>query len=70
MLEPKEETMNPLVSLITNGTVQAWEAAAFVAAAIAVRMAPERMKRPRQSNVDKRVLKDIGVEPGSITWIR
>ena len=59
--------MSPLFSTIGNGTVQIWEAALLVAAA-AVRVPPLRKKR-RASQLDSRTLKDIGVEPGSITWM-
>ena len=59
--------MSPLFSTIGNGTVQIWEAAMLMAAA-AVRVPPPRNKR-RAAQLDSRTLKDIGVEPGSITWI-
>jgi len=59
--------MSPLFSTIANGTVQFWEAALLMAAA-AVRVPPPRKKR-RDVQVDGRTLKDIGVEPGSITWM-
>ena len=59
--------MSPLFSTIGNGTVQIWEAAALMAVA-AVRMPPPRKKR-RAEQLDNRTLKDIGVEPGSITWM-
>jgi hypothetical protein len=59
--------MYPLFSTIANGTVQIWEAAMLMAAA-SVRVPPPRKKRlPAQ--LDSRTLKDIGVEPGSITWM-
>ena len=59
--------MSPLFSTIGNGTVQIWEAALLVAAA-AVRVPPPSKKR-RDAQLDSRTLKDIGVEPGSITWM-
>jgi hypothetical protein len=59
--------MFTLFSTITNGTVQIWEAAALMAAET-VRVAPPRKKR-RDAELDGRTLKDIGVEPGSITWL-
>jgi hypothetical protein len=59
--------MSPLFSTIANGTVQIWEAAALMAAAT-VRVPPPRRKR-RDAQLDGRTLKDIGVEPGSITWL-
>ena len=59
--------MGPLFSTIGNGTVQIWEAAMLMAAAT-VRVPPPRKKR-RAAQLDSRTLKDIGVEPGSITWM-
>ena len=59
--------MSPLFSTIGNGTVQIWEAAMLMADA-AVRVPPPCKKR-RAAQLDSRTLKDIGVEPGSITWM-
>ena len=59
--------MTPLFSTIANGTVQIWEAALLMAAA-AVHVAPPRGKR-RDVSLDVHTLKDIGVEPGTITWL-
>ena len=59
--------MYPLFSTIANGTVQIWEAAMLMAAAT-IYVPPPRMKR-RAAQHDSRTLKDIGVEPGSITWM-
>jgi hypothetical protein len=59
--------MSPLFSTIGNGTVQIWEAALLMAAA-AVRVPPPRKKR-RAAPLDSRTLKDLGVEPGSMTWL-
>jgi hypothetical protein len=59
--------MHPVFSTITNGTVQFWEAAALMAAAT-VHVPPPLRKR-RDAQLDSRTLKDIGVEPGSITWL-
>jgi hypothetical protein len=59
--------MFTLFSTITNGTVQVWEAAALMAAAT-VRAPPPRRKR-RAAQLGRSTLKDIGVEPGSITWL-
>jgi len=59
--------MQQLISSIADGTVQIWGAALLMTAA-AVRVPPLRKKR-RDVQVDGRTLKDIGVEPGSITWM-
>ena len=60
--------MYPLFSTIGNGTVQIWEAAVLMMAAATVQARPPRNKR-RDAQLDSRTLKDIGVEPGSITWL-
>ena len=60
--------MYPLFSTIANGTVQIWEAAVLMMAAATVRVPPPRRKR-RDAQLDSSTLKDIGVEPGSITWM-
>ena len=61
--------MSPLLSTISNGTVQIWEAVILVTAATSVHTpAPRKVKR-RDAQLDSRTLKDIGVEPGSITWL-
>jgi len=59
--------MNSFVATIADGTVQIWGAALLMTAA-AVRVPPLR-KKLRDVQVDGRTLKDIGVEPGSITWM-
>ena len=59
--------MHSLATTIASGTGQLWEAAVLMAAA-AVRASPRRKKR-REVPLDDRTLKDIGVEPGSITWL-
>jgi len=59
--------MNSFVATLANGTVQIWEAAALMAAAT-VRLPPPR-RRLRDAQLDSRTLEDIGVEPGSITWL-
>jgi hypothetical protein len=59
--------MNPLLSTIANGTVQIWEAAICMAVST-VHVPPPRRKR-RDAQLDSSTLKDIGVEPGSITWL-
>ena len=59
--------MNSFVATIADGTVQIWGAALLMTAA-AARVPPPRKKR-RAAQLDNRTLKDIGVEPGSITWV-
>mgnify|MGYP001823434310 FL=1 len=59
--------MYPLFSTFANGTVQIWEAALCMAAAT-VHVPPPRRKR-RDAQLDSCTLRDIGVEPGSITWL-
>ena len=59
--------MNPLVTTIANGAVQIWEAVALMAAAVI----PEipRRSEPRHVELDNQTKRDIGIEPGSITWL-
>ena len=59
--------MYPLFSTIANGTVQIWAAALCMATAT-VHVPPPRRKQ-RDAQLDSSTLKDIGVEPGSITWL-
>ena len=59
--------MNSFVATIADGTVQIWGATVLMVAA-AVRVPSPRNKR-RAAQLDNRTLKDIGVEPGSITWM-
>ena len=61
--------MYPLFSTIASGTVQIWEAAMIMAAATSVHAPAPRKKKRRDEQLDSRTLKDIGVEPGSITWL-
>jgi hypothetical protein len=58
--------MQQLISSIANGPGQFW--AAMLMAAAAVRVPLPTTKR-RAGQLDGRTLKDIGVEPGSITWL-
>jgi hypothetical protein len=61
--------MNTLVSTLTDGTVHVWEVA-IVAVAFAFRETSHHTAKTRQATPDSWTLKDIGVEPGSITWVR
>ena len=61
--------MYPLFSTIANGTVQIWEAAILMAAAASVHAPQPRKKKRRDAQLDSRTFKDIGVEPGSISWL-
>jgi hypothetical protein len=60
--------MTPLISAIANGTGQFWTAVTLFAVG-AVHTPPPKKKRSRPAHLDWRTLKDIGVEPGSITWM-
>jgi hypothetical protein len=62
--------MNLLVSTLANGTVHVWEAVAVVVTAIAIRGTQNQTNDTRQTKLDSGTLKDIGVEPGAITWMR
>ena len=65
--------MNPLVNSIASGTVQIWEALAVVAVALVPVGSREAVRagRPKARHVelDRHTRRDIGLEPGSITWI-
>jgi hypothetical protein len=60
--------MTPLISAIANGTDQFWAAVTLFAVG-AVHTPPPKKKRSPPAHLDRRTLKDIGVEPGSITWM-
>jgi hypothetical protein len=60
--------MTPPISAIANGTVQFWAAVTLFAVST-VHTLPAKKKRSRPARLDRRTLKDIGVEPGSITWM-
>ena len=65
--------MNPLVNSIAIGTVQVWEALAVMTVArvpVTLREAV-RAGKPKSHHVelDRHSRRDIGLEPGSITWI-
>lgn len=60
--------MRPLTKTTTSRTVQIWIAARrFLAERPHV--GPSKMKSHRPARLDRHTLKDIGVEPGSPTWI-
>ena len=58
--------MYQLISTSASGCGQL--SAAMLMAAALVRVPPPRKTR-RDAQLDIRTLKDIGVEPGSITWM-
>jgi hypothetical protein len=60
--------MTPPISAIANGTVQFWAAVTLFAIG-AVHTPPRKKKRSGPTHLDRCTLKDIGVEPGSITWM-
>jgi hypothetical protein len=61
--------MSPLFTTIANGTVQIWEAALCLVAATSVHAPAPCKNKSRDARIDSRTRKDIGVEPGSITWM-
>ena len=58
--------MHQVINTIANGPGQLW--AAMLIAAATVRVPPPRKAR-RDAQLDGRTLKDIGIDPGSITWL-
>ena len=66
--------MTPLINTIMSNGADALEAT-IVAAAAAVIVtgivaAEKPSKTEKQVRVDARTMADIGIEPGSITWMR
>lgn len=59
--------MNPMVNTIADGTGQLREAISMIAAAV-VPVLPRRTK-PCHTELDDHTKQDIGIEPGSITWL-
>lgn len=70
MVQIEDETMTGLVSTLADGTVQIWQATAVAGAAFAVWVIGARKPRSRHARIDSRTLADIGIERGSITWMR
>ena len=65
--------MSPLMTTIANASSTIWEATALVGAAVVAMGARsiESARKPKSAaSVDSRTMQDIGVEPGSLTWIR
>ena len=65
--------MSPLMNTIVNGAMNMVEIPVTIAttlAAIAVRSAEHDERKAKPGPVDARTMKDIGIERGSITWIR
>ncbi len=59
--------MNPLVSTIAIGTIQLWEALTLIAADIVP--VPSWRPKPRHIELCRHEKKDLGIEPGAITWL-
>ncbi|MGI9426587.1 MAG: hypothetical protein ACR2PA_25645 [Hyphomicrobiaceae bacterium] len=65
--------MSPLMTILANSSASVWETTALVGAvivAIGVRSTEPSRKPAQTSSVDRHTMHDIGVEPGSITWMR
>ena len=63
----KEAAMHPWIATLADGTAHVWDAATMIVATFAA--AGPRKPKGRQVELDRRTLKDIGVEPGAITWV-
>jgi uncharacterized protein YjiS (DUF1127 family) len=70
MVQDEDETMTGLVSTLADGTVQIWQATAVAGTALAIRLIGSGKPRRQNARLDPRTLADIGVERGSITWMR
>ena len=65
--------MSPLMTTIANGTTQITETLALMAATFAAAMVSSAQPKPslaRSEKINSHTLADIGVERGSITWMR
>ena len=65
--------MGPLLTTIGNGTTQVLEALTLMIASIApvsVSTTQPKAVTAKPEDLDSRTLADIGVERGSITWMR
>ncbi|MEM9360493.1 MAG: hypothetical protein AAGB04_30310 [Pseudomonadota bacterium] len=65
--------MSPLMTLLVTNTALVLKASTVVAAsalAVTVGASQSRSKGIDQESVARHTLSDIGVEPGSLTWIR
>lgn len=59
--------MTPLVSTIANSPFQMWEALAILAASFTPVFVVGA--KSRHVELDRHTKQDIGLQPGSITWI-
>ena len=59
--------MNPLFSTIANSPFQIWEAIAIMAATLTPAFTVGA--KSRHAELDRHTKHDIGLQPGSITWI-
>lgn len=65
--------MGPLLTTVGNGTTHVLEALTLMIAsiaAVAVSTAQPKAVTAKPEDLDSRTLVDIGVERGSITWMR
>ncbi len=65
--------MSPLMTLLVTNTALILKASTVVAAsavAVAVGASQSKSNVSEQESVARHTLADIGVEPGSLTWIR
>jgi hypothetical protein len=65
-----EDTMNLLVSTLANGTVQVWQATAIAGVALATCFIARGKPSAKSERLDGHTLTDIGIERGTITWMR
>lgn len=65
--------MTPLTANLVNGTIHIVEASTVLAAAMAagaLRLAQPSGKARRRGPINSHTLTDIGVESGTLTWLR
>ena len=66
--------MTPLIANLVNGTAQVFEVStvlvATMAAVVAFRITQPSAKPRARGTINRHTLTDIGVESGSLTWLR
>lgn len=62
--------MNLLVSTLANGTVQVWQATAIAGIALASYVVAHGRPSAKSERLDVHTMADIGIERGTITWLR
>ena len=65
--------MSPLITTITNSAANVLEASVMIVATVAAVAIKTTLPAPDKSTrgpITRHTMTDIGIEPGSITWMR